>query len=55
MRETSSPSGWQIGEVNAASAMKEAALTNIRDPDYRIKKLDDLVAQAKSHVERVAA
>lgn len=36
----------QMGEVKAGELMKQAALANIRDPDYKTKSLDELVKQA---------
>lgn len=36
----------QMKEPAAAKVMKEAALSNIRDPNYKAKKLDELVEQA---------
>ena len=36
----------QMGETKAAEAIKAAALENIRDPHYNLKKLDELVDQA---------
>jgi 3-isopropylmalate dehydrogenase len=36
----------QMGEIKAANALKEAALNNIRDPEYKTKNLDRLVEQA---------
>ncbi len=35
-----------MGEVKAAEALKEAALTNIRNPNYKTMKLDKLVNEA---------
>lgn len=35
-----------MGEKNAADAIKAAALANIRDPNYKSMKLDELVARA---------
>ncbi|TAL53314.1 MAG: 3-isopropylmalate dehydrogenase, partial [Nanoarchaeota archaeon] len=36
----------QLGESTAASVMKDAALNNLRDPNYKHKSLNDLVNQA---------
>lgn len=41
-----------MGEEKAASVLKEAALANLRDPEYKHKTLDQLVAQAKAHVQQ---
>ena len=41
----------QMGETKAAAALKEAALNNIRDPEYKAKTLDQLVEQALKSVK----
>lgn len=43
-----------LEETEASSAIKEAALENIRDPEYKTKNLDDLVEQACRYVKEVA-
>jgi len=40
----------QMGEIKAAESVKEAALQNIRDPNYQTKKLDELVEQSCIYV-----
>ncbi len=40
----------QMGETKAAELVEEAALENIRDPNYQTKKLDELVEQACIYV-----
>ncbi len=40
-----------MGEAKAALVLKEAALNNIRSPNYKEMKLDDLVEQAKKFVQ----
>lgn len=40
-----------IGENKTAQVMKEAALNNLRDPEYETKKLDELVEQACKFAE----
>lgn len=41
-----------LNETKAAEAIKTAALTNIREPEYEVKKLDELVEQACRYVKR---
>jgi isocitrate/isopropylmalate dehydrogenase len=41
-----------MGEVKAADALKEAALTNIRDPNYSKMKLDELVEKTCSFLKK---
>lgn len=43
----------QMGEVKAANALKDAALNNIRDSEYKNKNLDQLVEQAITSVKGV--
>ncbi|OVE75035.1 hypothetical protein BVX95_00435 [archaeon D22] len=41
----------QIGEVEAAALLKEAALNNIRNPNYKTMKLNDLVDAAINYIK----
>lgn len=42
----------QMNETSAAELMKNAALANVKDPEYKIKKLDQLVEQACNYVKK---
>ncbi|MDO8265122.1 MAG: isocitrate/isopropylmalate family dehydrogenase [Candidatus Parcubacteria bacterium] len=41
----------QMEEIKAGQILKEAALCNIRDPQYKTKKLDQLIEQASSFIK----
>jgi 3-isopropylmalate dehydrogenase len=41
-----------MSEMKAASALKEAALENIRDPNYKTMKLDELVERACNYLKK---
>jgi len=43
-----------LGETRAANAMKQAALANLRNPNYKTMKLDKLVANACAFARGVA-
>jgi len=45
----------QMGEVKAAAALKEAALNNIRNKNYKGMKLDELVENAISFIKNFGA
>jgi len=40
----------QMGESGAALLLRDAALANLRDPDYKNKSLDELVTQAENFI-----
>jgi len=42
----------QMGEERASNLVKGAALANLRDPQYKGKRLDDLVSQAKEFIDK---
>jgi len=44
----------QMQEKTAAQIMRNAALNNIRDPNYKKKSCDDLVEQAQDYIEKEA-
>ncbi|MBR9691815.1 3-isopropylmalate dehydrogenase [Candidatus Woesearchaeota archaeon] len=44
----------QMGELKAAEVVKAAALANVKDSDYKTKKLDDLIEQACVSVKEAA-
>lgn len=43
----------QMNESKAAEAVKEAALTNIRDPEYQEKTIDQLTEQASKFIKEL--
>ncbi|MDP2926435.1 MAG: isocitrate/isopropylmalate family dehydrogenase [Nanoarchaeota archaeon] len=44
----------QMGEKKAADLLKEAALANLRDPDYKQKNLDELINQTIKYISTSA-
>jgi len=43
-----------MGELRASKAVENAVLADIKDPDYKVKRLDQLVEQACGFVRRAA-